>query len=85
MGRLSPTQARVGLANYAKLFRNRVFWKCLQNTVVYFIITFVVQNSLGFIFAAILHTDVKLATLHKCLIFIPTILAPATMAPVFRR
>ena len=81
---LSPVQTRVGLANFAKMFKDKVFWKCLQNTVVYFIITFIVQNSLGFIFAAILHTDVKLATLHKCLIFIPTILAPATMAPVFR-
>lgn len=81
---LSPETTAVGMANYAKLFRDKVFWKCLQNTVVYFIITFVIQNSLGFIFAAILHTDVKLATLHKCLIFIPTILAPATMAPVFR-
>lgn len=81
---LSPNQTPVGLANFARLFRDKVFWKCIRNTVVYFVITFVVQNMLGFIFAAILHTDVKLATLHKCLIFIPTILAPATMAPVFR-
>ena len=42
------------------------------------------QNTLGFLFAAILHSRVKLPTLHKCIIFIPTILAPATMAPVFR-
>ncbi len=74
----------VGLQNFAKMFRDKVFWKCLQNTVVYFIVTFVIQNSLGFLFAAILHSQVKLPTVHKCLIFIPTILAPATMAPVFR-
>ena len=31
-----------------------------------------------------MHSRVKLATLHKVIIFIPTVLAPATMAPVFR-
>lgn len=81
---LDPIQTKVGLGNYTKAFSDWVFWKAITNTVVYFIITFIVQNSLGFIFAAILHTKVKFATLHKCLIFIPTILAPATMAPVFR-
>lgn len=81
---LDPVQKSVGLNNYVKLFQDRVFWICIKNTVIYFIVTFVVQNSLGFIFAAILHSQVKLPTLHKCLIFIPTILAPATMAPVFR-
>lgn len=81
---LSPTMKRVGMANFIKMFKDRVFWKTLKNTVWYFAITFVVKNFLGFVFAAILHSDVKLPTVHKCLIFIPTILAPATMAPVFR-
>ena len=81
---LSPARERVGLDNYVKMFKDLVFWKAIRNTVVYFAITFVVQNFLGFVFAAILHSDVKLPTVHKCIIFIPTILAPATMAPVFR-
>jgi raffinose/stachyose/melibiose transport system permease protein len=82
---LDPIQTSVGISNYTKaLFSDWVFWKAIKNTIVYFIFTFLIQNFLGFIFAAILHTKVKLATLHKCLIFIPTILAPATMAPVFR-
>ncbi len=81
---LDPIRTSVGLKNFVKMFGDRVFWICLKNTVIYFAITFVVQNTLGFVFAAILHSQVKLSTLHKCIIFIPTILAPATMAPVFR-
>lgn len=81
---LSPSMKNVGFDNYIKMFTDKVFWKAIGNTIVYFAITFVVQNLLGFVFAAILHSDVKLATVHKCIIFIPTILAPATMAPVFR-
>jgi raffinose/stachyose/melibiose transport system permease protein len=81
---LSPVREAVGLKNYEKLFGDKVFWKCLQNTAIYLVVTFIVQNTLGFIFAVILHSNVKLPTLFKCIIFIPTILAPATMAPVFR-
>ena len=81
---LSPVRESVGLKNYTKLFGDKVFWKCLENTLRYLVITFVVQNALGFIFAVILHSNVKLPTLFECIIFIPTILAPATMAPVFR-
>ncbi len=81
---LDPTQTNVGISNYTKALSDWVFWRAIKNTIVYFTVTFVIQNFLGFIFAAILHSEVKFATLHKCLIFIPTILAPATMAPVFR-
>jgi len=81
---LDPLQTSVGMSNYDKALSDWIFWKAIENTVVFFLVTFLIQNFLGFIFAAILHSDVKLATLHKCLIFIPTILAPATMAPVFR-
>ncbi|WP_239618018.1 carbohydrate ABC transporter permease [Cohnella mopanensis] len=81
---LDPIQTTVGMSNYDKALSDWIFWKAIKNTVVFFLVTFLIQNFLGFIFAAILHSNVKLATLHKCLIFIPTILAPATMAPVFR-
>lgn len=81
---LSPNPERVGVQNFVDLFTDHVFWLCLKNTVLYFVVTFVVQQILGFMFAAILHSDVKLPTVHKCLVFIPTVLAPATMAPVFR-
>ncbi len=81
---LDPLQTSVGMNNYDKALNDWIFWKAIRNTAVFFAITFLIQNFLGFLFAAILHSNVKLATLHKCLIFIPTILAPATMAPVFR-
>lgn len=81
---LDPVQSSVGMSNYSQALSDWVFWQAIKNTVVFFLVTFFIQNSLGFIFAAIFHSDVKLATFHKCLIFIPTILAPATMAPVFR-
>ncbi|MDR1236947.1 MAG: sugar ABC transporter permease [Propionibacteriaceae bacterium] len=81
---LSPKAKAVGMGNFSKLFGDQIFWDALGHTAVFYVVTFSVQTLLGFTLAAILHTKVKLATLHKVIIFIPTVLAPATMAPVFR-
>ena len=37
---LSPIMERVGFDNFVKMFQDKVFWKCIQNTVLYFAITF---------------------------------------------
>jgi ABC-type sugar transport system permease subunit len=81
---VSPDPQSVGLGNYTRMLSDRTFWRTLQHTVLFLVVTFTVQTALGFTLAAILHTKVKLATLHKVLVFIPTVIAPATMAPVFR-
>jgi raffinose/stachyose/melibiose transport system permease protein len=75
---------QVGGGNFAKMFGDPLFWRSLQHTAVFFVVTFCLQTCLGFTFAAILHTRVKLRTLHKVIIFLPTVLAPATMAPTMR-
>jgi raffinose/stachyose/melibiose transport system permease protein len=49
------------------------------------VVTFAVQTAIGFTFAALLHSKVKLANLYKVIIFVPVVLAPATMAPIFRQ
>ncbi len=81
---LSPTAESVGLGNYTEMWADPVFWAALRHTAVFWVGTFAVQTVLGFTLAAILHSGVKFPTLHKVIIFIPTVLAPATMAPVFR-
>ena len=75
----------VGLSNYVTALNDPVFWKALANTGVYFIATFVVQTALGVFFALILHSRVRLGTLYKIILFVPVVLAPAVMAPVFRQ
>ena len=80
----SPLQDPVGLANFAKMLRDPVFWGALGHTVIFFIVTFVVQVALGILFACLLHSRLYLKTVYKVLIFIPVVLATATVAPVFR-
>jgi len=80
---LSPAEF-VGWDNYTAMLGDPVFWTAIWHTVVFFVVTFAVQTAIGFTFAAIMHSRIHLAPVYKVVIFIPTVLAPATMAPVFR-
>ena len=81
----SPLQQSVGGANYVKLLSDPVFWGALGHTVVFFVVSLTVQVVLGIVFACLLHSRLYLRTLYKVLIFIPVVLATATVAPVFRQ
>lgn len=80
---LSPSEF-VGWDNYTAMSQDPVFWAAIGRTLVFFVVTFTIQTTIGFTFAALLHSQIRLAAVYKILIFIPTVLAPATMAPVFR-
>lgn len=71
----------VGVDNYVDAFTDPVFWTAIRNTIVYFVVVFVVQVVGGVLFAAALHSKVFLGNLYKVLIVIPVVVAPATLAP----
>jgi len=81
----SPLQRQVGAENFARMLGDPVFWGALRNTVVFFVLTFTVQVALGIVFASLLHSRLWLRSIYKVLIFIPVVLATATVAPVFRQ
>lgn len=74
----------VGGANYAQMLADPVFWKAIWHTALFYVVTFTAQTAIGFVFAALMHSRIRLGVLYKIVIFVPTVLAPATMAPVFR-
>jgi raffinose/stachyose/melibiose transport system permease protein len=75
----------VGDANYLKLISDPVVWTALWHAVIFYIVTFTIQTSLGFVLAALMHSKLHLSAVYKAIIFVPVVLAPATMAPVFRQ
>ncbi len=80
---LSPSEF-VGWDNYTQMFQDPIFWDAIWHTVIFFVVTFTIQTAIGFTFAALMHSKIHLAPIYKVIIFVPTVLAPATMAPVFR-
>jgi raffinose/stachyose/melibiose transport system permease protein len=81
---ISPDARQVGARNYTRIFSDPVFWEAVRHTVVFFVVTFVIQTLLGLVFAVLMHSRLRMAALYKVIIFIPVVLAPAIMAPVFR-
>ncbi|MCU1506188.1 MAG: sugar transporter permease [Microbacteriaceae bacterium] len=81
----APDVTHVGLANYAKAFGDPVFWLTIQHTAISFVVTFTLSTLLGFVFAALLHSRPWFGGLYKVALFVPVVLAPAIMAPVFRQ
>jgi raffinose/stachyose/melibiose transport system permease protein len=81
---ISPDPVFIGFRNFTREFADPVFWDALQHTVIFFVVTFVGQSVLGFVFAVLLHSRLTFAVVYKIVIFVPVVIAPATMAPIFR-
>jgi raffinose/stachyose/melibiose transport system permease protein len=74
-----------GLDSYVRAFNAPLFWQCLEHTLVFFLVAYLVQCVMGIFFSALLHSKVYAATFFKVMIFLPVVIAPAIMAPVHRR
>jgi raffinose/stachyose/melibiose transport system permease protein len=48
-----------GLTNYMRLFKDRLFWITLKNTMIMFILAFVLLLSLSFLIALLLNNKLK--------------------------
>lgn len=70
-------QARfIGLKNYIRLFRDEIFWISFKNTMIMFILAFVLLLTLSFLIALLLNKRLKAVDFSKALIFSPAIIAP---------
>jgi raffinose/stachyose/melibiose transport system permease protein len=81
---VSPNPEFIGVQNYTRMFADPVFYGALEHTVIFFVVTFVGQAVLGFVFAVLLHSKVHFSGVYKVIIFVPVVIAPAAMAPIFR-
>lgn len=80
---VGPDRRFVGLDNYARALADPVFWRALGN-VALFLCLVVVQLLLGFVFALLLNSRLRLGVIYRVIVFVPVVLAPASMAPVFQ-
>ncbi|MBF0815946.1 sugar ABC transporter permease [Microbacterium paludicola] len=70
-----------GFDNYVRAFTDPVFWIAIRNTVIFFVVVYVVQVVGGVLFAAAMHSKVWLANVYKVIVVVPVVVAPATLAP----
>lgn len=80
------TATFVGLANYKSLLTYRTMWKCLQNTLFYFVFSFVPTMIIAFLLAVTMRsrTVKRFQSFYKPIIFMPQMCAVVASALVFK-
>ena len=65
-----------GITNYIRLFKDRLFWISYKNTMIMFILAFLLLLTISFLIALLLNNKLKAVDFSKALIFSPAIIAP---------
>lgn len=73
----------VGLANFARVFRDTVFWDAVGNTFVYVFGKLIFTIPIAFMLAFLLQKNTKVNAVSQSIIFTPTIMSQAVMALIF--
>ena len=80
----APTIAWAGLTNYQELWRDRVFWQSLRNTLAYVAFTVPASVFLGLGVALLIEAGQRGKGLYRTLFFLPVTSTLLAMALVFQ-
>ncbi len=75
----SQTMKYVGIKNYTRLFQDANVKTALVNTLIYGVMSTVIQNILGLGYALFLNTKFKGRSLVRTIIYMPVMIAPLIM------
>ena len=75
----------VGLANYAALARDEVFWKATVNSLVFVIVRTPLEVGLGFLLALLLNRRLPARSLLRTLFFVPVVMSLIVVTIIFQR
>ncbi len=72
-----------GLKNYIRLFQDKLFWISFKNTMIMFVLAFVLLLTLSFLIALLLNNRLKAVDFSKAMIFSPAIIAPSIVGIIW--
>ncbi len=81
---ISPERNFVGLANYERLFTDKIFWEAFRNTFVWSGVIIVLNVGLGLVIAAMLARVWKARLLIQTCIILPVVISPMAVATIWR-
>jgi multiple sugar transport system permease protein len=81
---MSLSRPFVGLANYAQLLADPVFWQAARNTLLYLIITVPAELAIGLAVALLIQSVNKFRGFYRTLYFVPYITSTVAVSWVWR-
>jgi ABC-type sugar transport system permease subunit len=74
----------IGLSNYAKMFKDDVFWKSLANTMIYFAVGSPIAIILAIFIAIFVNQPLRGRNIYRALIFIPYPITPIAVGIIWQ-
>ena len=81
---MSRTMNFIGINNYLRLFKDRIFFIAIRNNLIFFVGTIFTQAVIGLFLAVLLKQNLPGRNIYKAVFFLPISLAPAIIAAIFR-
>ncbi len=75
----SASYKYIGLANYTKMFQDKMFYTALKNTVIYGVGSTTLQTIIGISYALLLQRKFRGQTLARVIIYLPAMVASLIM------
>ena len=79
-----PVKVFNGFQNYLSLFKDKVFWKVIKNTIIYSLSTITISISLGLFLAVQIYKKIKMGGFFKVALFYPMMIPGAAAALIWR-
>jgi raffinose/stachyose/melibiose transport system permease protein len=70
----------VGLRNFTTLLTDDQMWRALRHSLYFFLLVFLLQNTVGLGLALLLHARLPGHTIHRTVLFVPAILSSLATA-----
>jgi ABC-type sugar transport system permease subunit len=81
---INPERPFVGLANFAELMRDTIWWKSMWNAAYITLIALTFQNCLAFMLALACDQEIKLKKFYRVVFFIPPVLSQIVVGLIWR-
>jgi ABC-type sugar transport system permease subunit len=78
-----PVKVFTGFSNYVDIFKTPLFWKVIQNTLIYTFSTIIISMSLGLFLAVQINKNIHLSTFYKVSLFYPTMIPMAAASLIW--
>lgn len=80
---LSANKQFIGIANFKKLFADRIFMKAFKNTVQYTVTLVIFQTLFGLILAVLVYRESRIHNIFRTVYFLPAIMATTTVGLIW--
>lgn len=73
----------IGVSNFIEMFQDRVFYSSAKNTIIYCLVTVIVQHVIALSLAIVIDKGLKGSGFYKAVLFIPCLLSTIVTGMVF--